>query len=102
MLFQSRPRLLFGVDKIIVMIQFLELPRCNLVSFPWAKAAIRIYMEKYYAKKETSIEQLYDLVYTILKQRTSLRNDIVQAFRRYNDFISAEYWNNFYVDHVRF
>lgn len=41
---------------------------------------------------------MYDLAYTILKQRPQLRSDIVQQFRRYQDPISAEYWNNFFVD----
>ncbi|KAI6184034.1 hypothetical protein M3Y97_00552800 [Aphelenchoides bicaudatus] len=75
-----------------------EVPRCNLISISWAKTAIKIYMEKFYVKKEIDIEQLYDLVYTILKQRTQLRNDVVMHFRKNKDPISAEYWINFYFD----
>jgi hypothetical protein len=61
------------------------MPRSNLITLPWARAAMKIYADKCYVKKEWTTEQLYDLAFSVLKQRPQLRKDVVECFRKFND-----------------
>ncbi|KAI6188334.1 hypothetical protein M3Y98_00343600 [Aphelenchoides besseyi] len=92
----------FSNNMVDLMIELRrEMPRSNLISLPWAYRAIKDYFEKVYVKNEWTTEQLYDLIFTILRQRPTLRSNVISEFRKYKDALSAEYWRKFVID-IRF